>query len=110
MPINAKDILQLVTEVDLENMKAELRRENEILLERIDRLLKMHLARGTEEKPKEFYTVRETAERLGVSKATVRNWCYSGILKATQQNGFNTLWLIPASEIQRMLECAERYE
>ena len=109
MSIQRNDLLAITTISDLDNLMSEVRAENENLLNSIDLLLKRYLAFGTEEKPKEFYTIREAAERLGVSKGTIRNWCINGIMKATQQQGAHTLWLIPATEIKRLLDDAGKY-
>ena len=46
-------------------------------------------------------TTAEVAERLGVSRSTVLNWCKAGYVQAVQYPSGQ--WRIPASEIERIL-------
>jgi excisionase family DNA binding protein len=49
------------------------------------------------------YRVDETAEILGVSTSTIRNWVRDGRLRALRPAGSGAV-LVPASEIARLLE------
>lgn len=47
-------------------------------------------------------TVADVGERLNVHEATVRRWIKAGTLKGSLLGG--TLWRIPESEVQRLIE------
>lgn len=47
-----------------------------------------------------FYTLQETAEILRLTEHTIYLWCRSGKLKASKPG---RKWLIPASEIQKII-------
>lgn len=46
------------------------------------------------------YTVKETADALGVSALTVYRWLYSGDIRGVKAGP--KLWRIPQSEVERM--------
>jgi len=47
-----------------------------------------------------FYTLQEAAELLRMSEHSIYLWCRSGKLKAVKPG---RKWLIPAEEIQRIM-------
>lgn len=52
---------------------------------------------------KQFYTIQETADLLGVHHQTIRNWIRQGTLKAAK---LGTHWRISAEEIARFVNPA----
>jgi excisionase family DNA binding protein len=54
----------------------------------------------TKKKIKKIYTVSEFSEELGVPQSSVRRWLKSGELRGTKMG---KKWLIPASEIERLV-------
>jgi len=58
---------------------------------------------GFREPPKEFYSVEETAERLGLTKWFVREKCNRGQIKAhrVELAEGNSQWRISHDEIER---------
>lgn len=47
------------------------------------------------------YTIRQASKALGMSVRTVREWVWTGKLKASKYPGSN-MWRIPESEISRV--------
>lgn len=59
------------------------------------------MAKAREEEPEASYTLREAAERLGVSVRSMRRYVQSGQLEATQSVGRHGLeYRIPASALE----------
>ena len=52
------------------------------------------------DKQTKAYSVKETAQMLGVTPVTVYNWLWSGDIRGVKAGP--KLWRIPASEIERM--------
>lgn len=50
-------------------------------------------------------TTSEAAERLGVSRSTVLNWCKAGFVQAVQYPSGQ--WRIATSEVERILTPAQ---
>ena len=48
-------------------------------------------------------TVREVAERMRVTPKTVRRWIAGGIIRRASKVSARSGWLIPRSEIDRLL-------
>ena len=48
------------------------------------------------------YTIRQASKMLGMSVRTVREWVWTGKLKASKYPGSN-MWRIPESEIEKMM-------
>lgn len=57
-----------------------------------------------ETKKKEVYGVRDFAERISVPESTVRRWLKNGEVRGVKRG---KLWLIPASELEKILEAQE---
>lgn len=71
--------------------------ELQVRLERIEALL----TRLVEQAPlREFYTVEQAAERLGLASWTVRNRCRLGDILAEKDRGGQ--WIIHCDEIERI--------
>ena len=70
--------------------------------------LKADLQEALVEK-KDFYTIKDFAEKTGQKYTTVRMQCSRGKLKAFQDQVGGT-WLIDACELQRLREEAARNE
>lgn len=61
--------------------------------------------------PKQF--AEQFAEKPGgrrVHPETIRNWCKDGRLKAVQQGGLGSSWLIPFAELERIYNIADAME
>jgi len=58
-------------------------------------------------KIKKIYTVKEFSEELGVPQSSVRRWLKNGELRGTKMG---KKWLIPASEIERLVNPPPRKE
>lgn len=52
------------------------------------------------------YTIRQASKALGMSVRTVREWVWTGKLKASKYPGSN-MWRIPESEIEKMMTGTE---
>ena len=50
-----------------------------------------------------WLTVEQTADRLQVSRWTVRNWLRKGRLRGSQIGGKRVGWRVPESEVSRIL-------
>jgi excisionase family DNA binding protein len=56
----------------------------------------------------ELLSCEQAAARLGVSDTTVRTWCQTGLVTASRRPGKRRAWLIPMSEVERLLAEAQR--
>ena len=54
---------------------------------------------------KKIYTVNEFAEELGIPQSSVRRWLKNGNLRGTKMG---KKWLIPSSEIERLINPPKR--
>lgn len=52
------------------------------------------------------YTIRQASKALGMSVRTVREWVWTGKLKASKYPGSN-MWRIPESEIEKIMTGTE---
>ncbi len=59
---------------------------------------------------KEFFSIKAFAEILDLSRPTVYRWVNEGTIKAVQESGKGGRWVIPKSELERMLKTAEEIE
>ncbi len=75
------------------------------LLERLDRI-EAHMQ--VDPRPqREYYSVEEAAELLGKAAFTVREWCRLERINARKRpsgRGRSLEWMIPAKEIQRIVD------
>ena len=55
---------------------------------------------------KEYHSVREFADLVGMSTSSVREWCEKGLIKAVQADA-GKKWQIARSEVQRFREQAK---
>ena len=101
--MNLSDLQQIVTKQDLIEFEQRLKTT-------VMEAVKMtYVQLEEEEKPQgEFISSREFAKRVGVSRMTSTRWCVDGVIRASQPNGYRTGWLIPATEVDRMLEEASQ--
>ena len=58
-------------------------------------------------KTKKIYTVTEFSEELDIPQSSVRRWLKTGELRGTKMG---KKWLIPASEIERLINPPPRPE
>lgn len=101
-----------MTKEDLQNIAtaADLKEFERRIFDELDDLRETILKSSKRQKgsSKIFYSPKEFADVIGVSKATVSRWCHDGSIEATQQGGKGTAWLIPGSEIARLQkDCKE---
>ena len=111
-----QDLQQLATVSDLAELEKRLIRRFHIMLS--DALKKLS-ANGQKElsgsdpmtdPERKFYKPREVAHALGLSRSTVGAWCLDGTIKALQEGGKGTRWLIPRSEVERLQTEAQAIE
>lgn len=53
---------------------------------------------------KNLLKIRQVAELLGVSRATIINWIKDGKIRACQPSGEKGIWLVEESEVEKLLE------
>lgn len=109
MSVQKNDLLALVTQEDLRELRNMILAEMAAMREDLKALLLHHTSMTSEGELREMYSVSEIARIIGVDTSTVYNWLYGGVLKGTQQNGKRGRWLIPASELERLRKSAEDY-
>ena len=96
-----EDLQNIATAADLKEFERRIQTEFDELR---DLILSVEKRSGSPDKI--FYSPKEFAAAIGVSKATVTRWCHDGTVRATQQGGKGTCWLIPGSEISRLEKSA----
>ncbi|MCB9230400.1 MAG: helix-turn-helix domain-containing protein [Bacteroidia bacterium] len=100
------DLQQIATRKDLMELKTDLLNLHRMLSEIAEKLKTNLMKEG--EKPM-FYSPRQFANLIGVSRPTVSRWCQEGIIRATQQQGHGTCWIIPVEELERLRSESDDY-
>jgi excisionase family DNA binding protein len=57
-----------------------------------------------------YYTAREVASMMGVSRFTVKNWIYQKKLHAVRMSGRTSPWRIPASSLATFRQKHRTYQ
>lgn len=102
MPISIQDLQQIATRADLVQLRQEIAK---MVAE-----VKDSLTNGSQSESasrymvKPFYSPTEFGRFIGVSRQTIVRWAQEGIIKALQKGGKGAVWLIPHSEIERLIE------
>lgn len=65
----------------------------------IDLLAEIDERRG----PSHFFSTKEVAELLGVTRKTVQNWCNNGRFPGAEKTSPHGVWRIPAEEVREAL-------
>jgi hypothetical protein len=107
MPISINDLNELVTKGDLVQFLNQMKSLFESTKEKITQEMRQ-FATSTVIRPK-FLTPAQFCQCLAelphgrrVSVDTVRRWCKEGSVKAAQEGGANSTWLIPYEELDRI--------
>jgi hypothetical protein len=108
MAVTKNDFDTLATSQDLLRLESRLGGMIENLREAIKREL-VELAKSSIAPRPRFLTVEQFCQVLAkkpngkpISTCTVRRWCKEGRIKAAQEGGANSTWLIPYEELDRI--------
>ncbi len=99
-----EQLSQVATVEDLLNLRLEFFSAVDGVKQHLIGLRKDMLQAGMVAPEKLHYSPKEFAARVGVTVRTVNNWIHEGIIEASQPNGFRGAWLIPLSELERVME------
>lgn len=107
MPINISELNDLVTKGDLHQVLTQVKAMVEAAKESITKEMRQ-FASSTISRPK-FLSPMQFSQCLAelhmgrrVSVDSIRRWCKEGRLKAIQEGGANSSWLIPYEELERI--------
>lgn len=103
-----EQLSQVATVDDLLQLKLSIKEEIDLVTNYL-KALRNDLEQAGNVKPEKLhFTPKEFAARLGIGARAVFNWCHNGTIRASQPNGHGCTWMIPVSELDRMVE--EGYE
>ena len=108
MPISIQDLQQIATRADL----VQLRKEIADMMADVKESLSRESAKKNSGKilEKPFYSPTEFGRFIGVSRQTTTRWAQEGVIKALQKGGKGGVWLIPHSELERLIEESDDIE
>lgn len=97
-----KDLNKIATQKDLHALRSDLFEKIEAIYQAITQLKPKHQSEFPPGTSKLFYTPKEFADLIGVSKSTVIRRCQDGTYKSTQPGGHGTAIMIPRSEVKNL--------
>ncbi|MEM0998411.1 MAG: helix-turn-helix domain-containing protein [Bacteroidota bacterium] len=111
-----QDLQKIVTISDLADLEKRLVRRFYLMISDSLKNQKESLSGQSPSEPsppvnlKEFFSIKAFAEILDISRPTVYRWVNDGTIKAVQESGKGGRWVIPKSELERMMKTAEEIE
>lgn len=100
MPIPIQDLQVIATRADL----AQLRQEIAVMLKE----LRLSIIKSNQSilsgNKNPNHSLREFGYLVGISRQTAMRWAQDGTIQASQEGGKGCIWLVPHSEVIRILK------